>query len=321
MYELGNAVCPARMASAPSAARRRRQRRYQAAFLAGAKCVRGGAPGLVQRCANEASDNNFEISTHSQQDQHPGHEVPIVLASSSSGEPQLQAPLDANQEQAQNEAALEQIDMTTGDSDREQCAKDACDYFGFPSDGSPTVEVGEGGTFIVDQAHSSFEVPAAASVPQQSVSDESQQHVKSSWVVAGQSDEDASGSQWASTSSAVVAWLLEQMHCEAQCCKRYVYKRVTESEEQESEAEVSDSMPLLDADTLDTIYEIVGELSGHSQRWVQLETVYALAIEIGRTRDVTTLALIEWCSLNIMYVDKQRARIRFLVQPMRPSDE
>ena len=60
VFEHEPAVCPSSMASACSAARKRRQRRYHAAFLAGAMCVRGGAPGL------EGNRKQEEQSTVSQ---------------------------------------------------------------------------------------------------------------------------------------------------------------------------------------------------------------------------------------------------------------
>lgn len=77
----------------------------------------------------------------------------------------------------------------------------------------------------------------------------------------------------------------------------------------------SDTIHEVDADTRDTIYEIVAELSGHSQQWVALGLVLEVAEALGRARELTVWSLMDWCTLGIMSVDEQRALVRFIVQP------
>jgi hypothetical protein len=91
--------------------------------------------------------------------------------------------------------------------------------------------------------------------------------------------------------------------------------------ESDVEDEVPDDLYQLDADTLDTIYEIVAELSFHSLQWVPIDLVIKAAEELGRARYITALSLQNWCILDIMTVDKQRALIRFKVQPLIARDE
>ena len=379
MSEFVDAVCPSSLASAPSAARRRRARRFRAAFSAGARCVRGGAPGLwvigkdiEQEEASHGTGNGagHEPRQESEADYPRGR----LCNSDTFGGPWVDGPacrepqLDSTRNRRVALPASGSSMATDTNSPRNcsgailvaEASASGPPGQSHPllaqnsdslvaSDGSGNSAHDEshnehtqllGDCYTLEKAHASRVAPVASPMVfdissdaehehESDVEDTSQKPAERKREEDGQTDETATGRQedrtaCAATSQmeAVVSWLLEQMQSVVRGPKRYFFRRMDEHEhESDVEDEVPDDLYQLDADTLDTIYEIVAELSFHSLQWVPIALVIKAAEELGRARHITALSLQNWCILDIMTVDKQRALIRFKVQPLIARDE
>jgi len=181
---------------------------------------------------------------------------------------------------------------------------------------------GNGHTLDAGVAHASREAPAA-SPSQITEKDTSPKQAERKWEVDSHTVGTAAGRRVDRTASteaglrdADVSWLLEQVHGVMRGPKRYFFRRPAEHEHAADAAALTDD----DIDAMDTSYEVVAELSNHSLEWVQIEHVLEAAENKGRDRDVTALTLQNWCILNVMSADLQRALIRFTVQPLRAKD-
>jgi len=417
MSELDAAVRPSSLASATSAARRRRERRYRAAFVAGARCIRGGAPGLSvwgydikqdevlpgSGTGDGAGENGALLPSQESEADYPRGRLcnsdgsaphgtfggpwvdgpacrepqldstrargwaatsqppaadprvalpasgsslatdtnsprfrsgAILVAGASAADPPGQSPplqahhpafshesshydeqsqLHGESQFAQDESQRRAVSTTSSHNNTEsQFAQDES------HDEQPLLH-GNHHTLDASVAHASREAPAANS-SQITENDTSLKEAERKWEVDSQTVLTAAGRHVDRTASteagrrdADVSWLLEQVQGVMRGPKRYFFRRLAEHELAADAETITDD----DIDAMDTIYEVVAELSNNSLAWVQIEHVLEAAENKGRDRDVSALTLQHWCMLNIMTADFQRALIRFTVQPLQ----
>jgi len=75
-----------------------------------------------------------------------------------------------------------------------------------------------------------------------------------------------------------------------------------------------------DGNPLDTVYEAVAVLSGYSRDWVNLHDIFAYFVCVKNVvcvEDSVCMAIEQWVLLDIMMLDADSSKVKFLVQPFR----
>ena len=311
---LAPAERPSLLASSWSPARRRRQRRYRAAFLAGALCVRGGAPGLEQFAPTQPLRN----STGMLQAEDTLTQFEKQIA-------ELTAQI-ADLESAMTSAAGQEGEATSGLSRQTNIAfllknipsEDICrkryvfrrgvdSEVGAPigseedndDDMPPIVKTREEQVLLVMKLLRS---------KKDSVSQVRKRVSKGLGVTANGVEFNISVLQ-----EALSIW-------DAQNGSDHGPEMGTTELTEEEKAAPERTISEPSSSMLDAIYEIVAELSELTLGWVPLERVFEAALALGLNGEMAAMYIGDWCSLGIMSVDDEQdeqpgASVRFIVQP------